>query len=597
MSEKSGSLRDTLRMLRPLLPRRDKRRMLALLLAMFVAAVLETVSLGSVPAFLSLLVDPERTLSALPGQIGHWVSGFSTDVLILWGAVALVLIFVIKNLYLAGVIWMTAVVLRDISTGISKRLFAAYMRGAYSLHLQRNSASTIRNLITESGQLRVTLNGLLLAMRETLVLILLSLVLILADPAISIPTVLFLSLTATTAFLFIRRRMAQGGQIVQDLRGQQMQMVQQSIGALKVARVLGHEADLIRQFNTTTSALEHISAVLRFLPASPRLILEVVAIATLLLIISLSLGLGRPTAEILPILVLISVSIVRLVPVLTQIASATSQLAVGRAAIRVISSDLATFEAAAAAQPKRADRAAQRPEFTALKLKSLSFTFPGTETPTLQDISLTIAPGQSVGLIGPSGSGKSTLVDIVMGLGQPDQGEVLLDGRNVHQDRSALQNLFGYVPQDIYLLDDTIRQNIGFGIPAADLDPSALERCLEDAQLTEFVDSLPNGLDTVIGDRGARLSGGQRQRLGIARALYHNPAILVLDEATSALDTATEEAVTAAIKALKGQITTLTIAHRLTTLQDCDVVYRIDAGRVVTQGNLRDVAPTSPQIG
>lgn len=591
MIDSSEPFWKTLKNLFQLIPRRGKRRMGALVLAMLLGAMLETVSLSSIPVFLSILVDPERTASFAPWlPIWNWIDAYPQDRVVLFGAVALVGIFIIKNTYLGFIIFSGTVVLRDICVDISTRLFRAYMHAPYRLHSQRNATLSIRNLTSELDQLRVTINSTMVAIREGFILVLLSVVLVLADPAIAIPTVVFLSSAAIGAMLIIRRRLAEGGRRKQFFRGQQMQIIQQGIGSLKIARVLGHEPYLNGQFSKATKSMERAFARNRFLPATPRLFLETVAIAAILIIVGLALALGRETGEILPILALIAVSIVRLVPVLTQITTATAQLAAGRAAISVIFKDLNNFEAENAVQPHYSVGGIKNAAFQALDVSNISFTFPNAGEPTLQNINISILPGQSVGLIGPSGAGKSTLVDIVMGLGEPSSGEVLLDGRNIHRDRRVLRGLFGYVPQDIFLLDDTIRQNIGFGIPADELDPNQLQQCLDDAQLADFVAALPQGLDTVVGDRGARLSGGQRQRLGIARALYHNPAILVLDEATSALDTATEEAVVAAIKRLKGSITTLTIAHRLSTLADCDVVYRIESGKLTAQGTLADVS-------
>lgn len=594
MPKPAPTLREAARHLNTLVSRGDKLRMAALGVGMLIGALLETVSLGAVPVFLSVLVDPTGGINVLPFDLAGLVSAFPAGEVVLWGSVLLLVIFIIKNLFLAALITASAVVLRNICIKTTNRLFRAYMRGAYGLHLQRNSTHSIRNLTTEMAQFRIALNAVLIAGREGAVMVCLSLLLVIADPIVSVPTVLFLAVTAVVAFVAIRRRLSKGGQALLDYRGSQMQIASQAIGALKVARVLGHESLLERRFGLVSAAQEGAAVWTRVLPAMPRLVLEVVAISAILLIVFISLGLGRGVAEILPILVLISISIVRLVPVLTQLTAATSQLTIGAAAVRKIATEIDAFEETftlGSSEQTLLSNAPALPHPELLAVEAITFTFPGAPEPTLSDVSLTLRKGQSIGLIGPSGAGKSTLVDIVLGVSAPQSGSICVDGLNLAEHPERRQNLFGYVPQDIYLLDDTIRQNVGFGLDVADMNDARLWDALDKAHLSAFVRDLPDGLETVVGDRGARLSGGQRQRLGIARALYHEPAILVLDEATSALDTETEEAVVAAIRDLKGVVTLLTIAHRLSTLADCDVIYRLEKGRVVASGTLDQVAP------
>jgi ABC-type multidrug transport system fused ATPase/permease subunit len=224
-----------------------------------------------------------------------------------------------------------------------------------------------------------------------------------------------------------------------------------------------------------------------------------------------------------------------------------------------------------------------------VRLGNVSYTYPAATTPSLTNADLRIRKGEIVGIVGPSGSGKSTLVDVFLGLLAPSAGEVTVDGRDIRQDLRAWQDHIGYVPQSIYLTDDTLRRNVAFGLPAAEIDDAAVMRALRAARLDEFVATLPRGLDTVVGERGVRLSGGQRQRIGVARALYHDPDVLVLDEATSALDTATEHGVLDAVEAMRGEKTIVIVAHRLSTVERCDRVYRLEQSRVVAEGSARSV--------
>jgi ABC-type multidrug transport system fused ATPase/permease subunit len=222
-------------------------------------------------------------------------------------------------------------------------------------------------------------------------------------------------------------------------------------------------------------------------------------------------------------------------------------------------------------------------------LENVRFRYPASRENVLDAVSIRIPHGASVGFVGGSGAGKSTLVDVILGLLPPSAGRVTVDGNDIHDNLRGWQDTIGYVSQTIYLCDDSIRRNIAFGVPEKDIDDGAVKRALKAAQLDEFVTSLPAGADTFVGERGVRLSGGQRQRIGIARALYHDPKVLVLDEATSALDIDTEKGVMAAVNALHGTKTLIIVAHRLTTVADCDTLYRLDKGRVVQSGTFAEV--------
>jgi ABC-type multidrug transport system fused ATPase/permease subunit len=254
-----------------------------------------------------------------------------------------------------------------------------------------------------------------------------------------------------------------------------------------------------------------------------------------------------------------------------------------RAIIRSVRDDFAL----AAPDPLATVRRA--PFTTGLELRGVTFRYPTAPRPSLEEVSLVVRRGEAVGFVGPSGAGKSTLVDVILGLFVPDSGTVLVDGEDVHANLRNWQDQVGYVPQAIYLTDDTLRRNVAFGLADRRIHEAAVRRAIRLAQLEEFVDSLPAGLDTVVGERGVRLSGGQRQRIGIARALYHDPSVLVLDEATSSLDTPTEHGVMQSVQALQGTKTVIIVAHRLSTVEYCDRLYRIEAGRLTEQGTFAEV--------
>jgi ATP-binding cassette, subfamily B, bacterial PglK len=296
---------------------------------------------------------------------------------------------------------------------------------------------------------------------------------------------------------------------------------------------------------------------------------------------------GKDLAHIVPTLGLFVMAAFRLMPSVNRLLSAGISLGYASPVINTLHKDLQL----PAPEPPSPINNGTPPFAKEICITGIGFTYPDASTPALDSLSIVIPKGQSVGFFGPSGSGKSTLVDVVLGLLTPDKGQVVVDRRSIQDNLRAWQNQIGYVPQFIYLTDDTFRRNIAFGLPNDQIDDAAIRRAVKAAQLEEFVSGLPAGLETVVGERGVRLSGGQRQRIGIARALYHDPGVLVLDEATSALDAATEREVMQSVTALHGSKTILIVAHRLSTLESCDRLYMLEQGKVSEEGTPKTMLP------
>lgn len=317
--------------------------------------------------------------------------------------------------------------------------------------------------------------------------------------------------------------------------------------------------------------------------ALPRLWLEIIAMGSMASLVVIMLWVGKEVNAIVPVVGLFALSAFRVLPSVNKIVNGLQTLRVSRSTIETIHKDLELNIPTPKVQEDRAF------EFSSLKTEQLSFCYELTEEDVLKNVQIEVNRGEAVGFVGQSGSGKSTLIDIILGLLKPQSGDVLVNGQSIETIKQSWQRIVGYIPQTIFLMDDSLRRNIAIGIADNEIDEVAIREALTSAQLEEFVASLPEGLDTVVGERGVRLSGGQRQRIGIARALYHHPSVLVLDEATSSLDTETEQGVMKAVQALQGDKTVIIVAHRLSTVEYCDRLYRLDAGRIVDEGTFDEV--------
>jgi ABC-type multidrug transport system fused ATPase/permease subunit len=358
--------------------------------------------------------------------------------------------------------------------------------------------------------------------------------------------------------------------------------VLQGLGGAKDVKIRGREKYFVDQYDRHNRVAADLSVRQIVMGQLPRMWLELVAVTTLCVLAGTMLWQGRDSRDMVSSLGLFATAAFRLLPSVNRLALAIQNFRFGASGLAALYKDLQL-----SSEPPKALREI---EFhRSISLEGIVFRFPAAPAPALDGLTIRIPHGTAVGIIGGSGAGKSTAVDVLLGLLEPTEGRVTVDGVDIRDNLRGWQNLVGYVPQSIYLCDESLRENVAFGLPPEEIDEQALERAIRAARLDDFVATLPEGLSTIVGERGVRLSGGQRQRIGIARALYHDPAVLVLDEATSALDTATESEVMAAVNALHGAKTLVIIAHRLSTVEQCDVVYRLDRGRVVGAGSLEEV--------
>lgn len=578
--------------LRILFDRGQRRRMTWVLLGVLSAALLEMVAIASIPAFVVLLNDPERVLSVLNETIfGPWIQTMGTATISFVAACLLALLFLSKNLYLAGIIYAEAAIQRDVAEAISNRLFIGYLASPYTFHLQRNPAQLVRNISWEVSETIKVIRSGMAVVREGLVLIVIFVLFLMIDPLVSLSVFALVGATASAFYFAVRRTLAERGALAQAHRGRQVQIVNQGLGAIKDAKILGCELFLAKLFQHETSGKERHELYKNVVEGLPRLVLEVAGVAALVAVAAVAVIFDRPPESMLPVLALLAVSVVRLVPACNTITRSLTNIRYSQASFDLTCSELDMVGNADRSKLDRGPKRDGQPKLQhEIVLDDLHFRYPGQLQDALRGVSLAIRAGEAVAFIGPSGAGKSTLVDLILGLLTPTSGEIRVDGEGIQERLSDWQRQVGYIPQDIYLIDDSIRRNVAFGMEDDEIDEAAIARALKTAQLDIFVGNLPQGLDTRVGNRGVRLSGGQRQRIGIARALYHQPRVLVMDEATSALDHETERAVIEAIARIRGSHTIIMIAHRMTTVMTCDRLYLLSDGEVKDAGRYQELA-------
>jgi ABC-type multidrug transport system fused ATPase/permease subunit len=468
---------------------------------------------------------------------------------------------------------------------VSTRLLSAYLSQPYPWFLERNSAELGKNVLNEVDGLvaRVILPCLRLVSSSILVLAILGF-LMLVDPLVTLLSGGVLGLGYGLIYLRFRGRLHRLGEDMMNAYEDRFLVAQEATGGIKDVKVLGLEATYVKSYSVAARKAAHSGATMGVMSELPRFVLEAITFGTLLgLILLMLLQSGGNVTEIVPTLGVIAFSTMRLLPSLQQIYHSLVSVRGATAILDTITADMAATPVLpipeSGAQPLTLE--------TALELSNVSFAYAQAERPTLRGVDLVIPARTTVGIVGGTGAGKTTLVDLILGLLTPDAGVIRVDGRPVTPENlRAWQKTLGYVPQTIYLTDDTIAANIAFGVPKDEIDMAAVERAARVAALHDFVLSdLPLGYETFVGERGVRLSGGQRQRIGIARALYRDPTLLILDEATSALDNITERVVMEAVQRIRSDKTIILIAHRLSTVKSCDTIFLMDRGRLLAQGS------------
>ncbi len=586
-----------LRLFRPA----DWARFGLIVVMMLGAALLELVGLGAVPLFVAAAVDPALARrNATAAAVLDAIGADSPPQILLWGSALLLMFFLCRTLYLVACYYIQDRIVRNREVELSCRLLEAYLRAPYAYHLCHNSTLMLRTILHEINFVFTdVLSPLLNVLRQGVVILTVVTVVLWREPAAGLLTFTCLGVGGLGFLLTLNSRLKRRGTEEHEERTRQYKIVAESLAVLKEARVLGRTGYFAQQFR---GAAERLARTLRFADTARRSTwpaMELIVVAILLLAAAFLVGSGRPLQSLMPVLALFTVALARLKGCAAEFVGGLSQIRYRLASVDAVYGDLAELHALAPLPPLpiRPAHTAEAPRLqTAIELRQVSHRYAPDRAPAVRDVSLRIERGASVAFVGPTGSGKTTLVDLIIGLLEPQAGTVLVDGQDIRANLDAWQRHLGYIPQAIVLLDDTVARNVALGLPDDQIDLHALQAAITAAQLQDTIASLPQGVNTVIGERGVRLSGGQRQRIGIARALYHHPDVLIMDEGTSALDSSTEQAVIGAIDALKGERTLIMIAHRISTVRGCDALFFLRDGAIAARGTYNDLLAACPEF-
>jgi len=565
-----------------LLPQ-ERSQSALLLVLMFVAMVLEILSIGLVFPLLSAILDPSFVVSFQEYAHKYYnFSDFNPNIFLIGVVVGFFIVYCFKTAILAFIIKRQMIFVYSLQANLSIRLFKSYLERDYSFHIQKNSSELIRNTISE-----VTLfaqNGvlqLIILIAEITVLIGVICFLMAVDPLITVGATIIIGSITCGFYYLMKSRIYIWGKQRHVHEGLRIQHVQQGLGGIKDIKILGREDEFVSKFGYHTNESAKVGQLAHTLQQYPRLFLELIGVFIIVVFMIIVVSKGLDLNEILPMLAVFFAAALRIIPSANRIVSAMQVAKFVLPVVRTIHAELFGFIDTGRVSVEQSDMLNFQQDIV---LNDISFKYPGSDDYTLRNLNLTINRGDSIGFVGSSGAGKSTIIDLILGLLPPDQGTIYVDNTNIQKHLKEWQSFIGYVPQSIYLSDESLRCNIAYGIPEGDIDELAVTRAIDLAQLTEFVKSLPDGVYSPVGERGVRMSGGQLQRLGIARALYHDPRILVLDEATSALDTTTEAGVMDAIRAMKGSKTVIIVAHRFSTVEHCDMIFELQDGHIIDQG-------------
>lgn len=578
-------MRKIISKLKVLLDKKQKRQMVGIVILMLIGGVLESLGIAMIAPVMQVVIDPQKVEeSKILSGVYNLFNLSSTTQLAALIMVALILVFVIKNVFLY---FMNVVQLRFVYTNqfaTSRRMMINFMQRPYEYYLNADTTVIQRNITSDVNNLYALILSCLQLISEIIVFVCLVAILLSQDARMTLTIATLLVIVLLVIKYFIKPVMVKAGQDNQDYYSGLYKWIYESVTGIKEIKVANKENYFINGYADCGAG--YVNAVQKYnlYNSTPRLLIETIAIAGMvgyMLVVMLS---GTSITTLLPQLTVLAAAAARLLPSANRINNYLTSIAYFEPFLDNVSDNLQMEihdeSISYNSDDYRVKTAVNKlPVTKTIRMEDITYKYPGTDKLILDKATMEIPVGKSVGIVGTSGAGKTTIVDVLLGLLEPENGRILADGVDVNTNYQGWLKNIGYIPQTIFMTDSTIRKNVAFGVPDDEIDDNKVWQALKEAALDEFVKELPEGLDTQIGERGIRLSGGQRQRIGIARALFEDPEVLVLDEATSALDNDTEAAIMDSINRLHGRKTLVIIAHRLQTIEKCDMIYSIGEGK------------------
>ncbi len=537
-----------------------------------IVMILETIGIGLVIPFIQVFINDgiHPKLIEILNTFNIFPETKADLIFIL--IMILAIVYTFKASFLTYVSYIQLKYLADLRISLTNRLYSIYLNKPFKFHLNNNSSNLIRN-VNEIELVVYVLKSLILLISETLVFLGISVFVIFYEPLGSLVVITFLGSFGYLFFRKVQIKAKSWGETRQIHAGLSLKYLQDGFGSIKDIKILQRSSEFIKVFTNNNKILNTCEIKQNFVDSLPRLWLEWLAILGFILLILLMIFQGKELSYIVPLLGLFAAAAFRIMPSLTRIMNAIQGMLYDHAVFNVALTEFQKENLQNNYSRKKLGNISLEKE---IELKNIDFKYSNTGPVILKNINLNIDKGTTVGLIGESGIGKTTLINIILGLLNPSSGTIKVDGTSIFENTESWQNQIGYVPQNIYLTDDTIRKNIAFALPEEKIDKDAINKAVKNAQLDSLINSLDKGVETKVGESGDRISGGQRQRIAIARALYSNPKILILDECTNSLDLETEKQIINEVNALKGKKTIIMITHRLSTLKNCDYIYEID---------------------